>query len=84
MAELLIPLALVAALVFLTLLIFAVLLPLLDRGIRVMLRERRRSGASGGVAGIITEFDRIVRPSVEHVVEVKDEARRPQDDVSGD
>jgi hypothetical protein len=48
---------------------------------------RRAPGGSGsissGVAGMMTEVDRLVRPSVAHVLEVKESAELEEDDIGG-
>jgi hypothetical protein len=38
---------------------------------------------TSGIAGAMGEIDRIVRPSVENVVEAKESADKEQDDVGG-
>jgi hypothetical protein len=54
------------------------------RGLIQMRRDRSGSGTiSSGVAGMMTEVDRLVRPSVEHVFEVKESAELQEDDVGG-
>lgn len=40
--------------------------------------SRARDGSSGGVSGFLLEFDRFVRPSIQHVEQVKEEA--PEDE----
>ncbi len=40
--------------------------------IRMCCDESRTGTFSHGVAGIMTEFDRAIRPSVQHVVEVQE------------
>ena len=55
--------------------------------VRGLIQMRRAPGGSGSisssVAGMMTEVDRLVRPSVEHVVEVKERAKLHEDDVGG-
>ena len=62
-----------------------IILPIaMVRGLIQMRRERGGSGSiSSGVAGMMTEVDRLVRPSVEHVFEVKESAKLHEDDVGG-
>jgi hypothetical protein len=55
--------------------------------VRGLIQMRRAPGGSGsissGVAGMMSEVDRLVRPSVEHVFEVKESAELQEDDVGG-
>jgi hypothetical protein len=62
-----------------------IILPIaMVRGLIQMRRDRSGSGTiSIGVAGMMTEVDRLVRPSVEHVFEVKESAELQEDDVGG-
>jgi inner membrane protein involved in colicin E2 resistance len=62
-----------------------IILPIaMVRGLIQMRRDRSGSGTiSSGVAGMMTEVDRLVRPSVEHVFEVKESAELQEDDVGG-
>jgi hypothetical protein len=56
--------------------------------VRGLIQMRRAPGGSGsissGVAGMMTEVDRLVRPSVEHVFEVKESAVLHEDDIGGE
>ena len=63
----------------------SIVLPIaMVRGLIQMRRVRGGSGSiSSGVAGIMTEVDRLVRPSVEHDFEVKESAKLHEDDVGG-
>jgi hypothetical protein len=63
-----------------------IILPIaMVRGLIQMRRDRSGSGTiSSGVAGMMTEVDRLVRPSVEHVFEVKESAELQEDDVGGE
>jgi hypothetical protein len=63
-----------------------IILPIaMVRGLIQMRRDRSGSGTiSIGVAGMMTEVDRLVRPSVEHVFEVKESAELQEDDVGGE
>jgi hypothetical protein len=55
------------------------------RGVIQMYRDKDRSGSiSSGVAGMMSEIDRVVRPSVQHVVEVKEAAPHKEEDIGGD
>jgi hypothetical protein len=64
---------------------FIVLPIVMVRGLIQMRRDRGGSGAiSSGVAGMMTEVDRLVRPSVEQVLEVKESAKLHEDDVGGE
>jgi hypothetical protein len=48
-------------------------------------RERRGGGSvSSGIVGMMTEIDRVVRPSVQHVIEVEDLADEEDDDIGGE
>jgi hypothetical protein len=73
-------------LVVLGLIVFAIGFPLLlIRGLIQMWREKDRTGTfSSGVAGALAELDRVVRPSVEHVLEAKESVKKQQDDSGGD
>ena len=54
------------------------------RGLIKMHGDRNRSGTfSSGIAGAMSEMDRVVRPSVQHVIEVQSVKRR-EDRVSGE
>lgn len=55
------------------------------RGLIQMWRDKDRTGTlSSGIAGALTEVDRVVRPSVEHVLETKNAVKKQQDDIGGD
>jgi hypothetical protein len=62
------------------------LLPLLMiRGLIQMWRDKDRTGTfSSGVAGAVSELDRVVRPSVEHTLEAKESATKQEDDIGGE
>jgi hypothetical protein len=54
---------------------------LMIRAMTQMWRYQGRSGTfSSGVAGAISELDRVVRPSVEHTLETKKSIEKNQDD----
>ena len=76
----------VELLVVLGLIVFAVGLPvLMVRGVRQMWRDRGRTGSfSSGVAGALSELDRVVRPSVEHTLEAKNAVKKHEDDIGGE
>ena len=58
---------------------------LMIHGLIQMWRDKSRTGiVSSGVAGTLSELDRVVRPSVEHVLEVKNSVKMPEDDIGGD
>ena len=58
---------------------------LMIRGVIQMWRDKDRTGSfSSGVAGALAEVDRVVRPSVEHVLEAKSAVKKQQDDIGGD
>ena len=40
--------------------------------------------SSSGMSGVLNEFDRIVRPSIQHVIELKDEVSIERDDIGGE
>ena len=63
----------------------AVALPVvMVRGVIQMYRDKGRSGTfSSAVAGSMTEIDRVVRPSVQHVIETKESIELHEDDISG-
>jgi hypothetical protein len=73
-------------LVVLGLIVVAIGLPLLMiRGLIQMWRDKGRTGTfSSGVAGALSELDRVVRPSVEHVLEAKNSVKKQEDDIGGD
>ena len=55
------------------------------RGLIQMHRDKDRTGTiSSGIAAGMTELDRVVRPSVQHVVEVKESAESQEDDIGGE
>ncbi len=55
------------------------------RGLIQMYRDKDRTGTmSSGIAGMMTELDRLVRPSVQHVVEVKESVASHEDDIGGE
>jgi hypothetical protein len=64
----------------------AVLLPVAAvHGVVQMYRNKERTGTiSSGIVGMMTELDRVVRPSVQHVVEVKESAASHEDDIGGE
>jgi hypothetical protein len=73
-------------LVVLGLIVFAIGFPLLIiRGLIQMWRDKGRAGTfSSGIAGAVSELDRVVRPSVEQVLEVKKSVKKQEDDIGGD
>jgi hypothetical protein len=55
------------------------------RGLVQMYRDKERSGTfSSAIAGSMTELDRVVRPSVQYVIETKEAGELHQDDIGGD
>ena len=55
------------------------------RGLIQMYHDKDRTGTiSSGIAGMMTELDRVVRPSVQHVVEVKESVASHEDDIGGE
>ena len=53
-------------------------------GILQIRRDKDRTGTiSSGVAGMMAEVDRLVRPSVQHVVESKESAEDHHDETAG-
>jgi hypothetical protein len=70
----------------LALLAIAVVLPVvMVRGLIQMYHDRDRTGTiSSGIAGMMTEFDRVVRPSVQHIVEAKESVTFHEDDIGGE
>ena len=55
------------------------------RGLIQRYRDKDRTGTiSSGIAGMMTELDRVVRPSVQHVVEVKESVASHEDDIGGE
>ncbi len=64
----------------------AVVVPIIMvRGLIQMYHGKDRTGAiSSGIAGMMTELDRVVRPSVQHVVEVKESVASHEDDIGGE
>jgi hypothetical protein len=58
---------------------------LMIRGLIQMWRDKDRTGTfSSGVAGALSELDRVVSPSVEHVLEAKKSVKKQEDDIGGD
>jgi hypothetical protein len=54
------------------------------RGLIAMYRDKNRSGTfSSAIAGSMAEIDRVVRPSVQHVVETKQSVETHEDDIGG-
>jgi len=57
---------------------------LMIHGLIQMWRDKSRTGiVSSGVAGTLSELDRVVRPSIEHVLETKNSVKMPEDDIGG-
>jgi hypothetical protein len=55
------------------------------RGLIHMYRDRGCAGTiSSGVAGAMTELDRMIRPSVQHVFEVKESDGFHEDAIGGE
>jgi hypothetical protein len=55
------------------------------RGVITMYRDKdRTSTISSGIAAAMTEVDRLVRPSTQHVIEVKDSVESHEDDIGGE
>jgi hypothetical protein len=73
-------------LIIVGLLVGAIVLPVfMVRGLIQMYRDKDRSGTfSSGVAGMMTEIDRVVRPSVQHIIEVKESDESHRDDIGAD
>jgi hypothetical protein len=54
-------------------------------GLIQLWRDKGRGGTlSSGVAGALSELDRVVRPSVEHVHEAKKSVKKQDDDIGGE
>ena len=51
---------------------------------RGYLYYRKKPNGGGAGAGLLADLDRLTRPSIQHVVEVKNEARRKQDREEGE
>jgi hypothetical protein len=50
-----------------------------------MYRDKDRTGTiSSGFAAMMTELDRVVRPSVQHFVEVKQSVASHENDIGGE
>jgi hypothetical protein len=64
----------------------AVLLPVfMVSGLIGIYRDKDRTGTiSSGIAGAMTELDRMIRPSVQHVDEVKQSAKLHDEDIGGE
>ncbi|MCI0456963.1 MAG: hypothetical protein L0Z62_08290 [Gemmataceae bacterium] len=73
-------------LVALGLIVVAIGFPvLMIRGVIQMWRDKDRTGSfSSAVAGALSEVDRVVRPSVEHILEAKNAVKQQEDDIGGD
>jgi hypothetical protein len=62
----------------------AVLPVVMVRGLIQMYRDKNRSGTfTSAIAGSITEIDRLVRPSVQHVIEAKQSIEAHEDAIGG-
>ena len=72
--------------VFLGLIGLAVGLTLLMiRGRKQTWRDKGGAGTfTSGLSGAFSELDRVVRPSIEHVVEAKKSVQKPADEIDGD
>jgi hypothetical protein len=58
---------------------------LMIRGVIQMWRDQGRTGSfSSGVAGALSELDRVIRPSVEHVLEAKNSIKKQEDHSGGE
>jgi hypothetical protein len=54
-------------------------------GLIQMWRDQGRTGSfSSDVAGALSELDRVIRPSVEHVREATNSVKKQADDIGGD
>jgi hypothetical protein len=64
----------------------AIILPVaMVRGLITMYRDKGGTGTiSSGIPARMTEFDRVVQPSVQHVVEVKESKKSREDDIGGE
>jgi hypothetical protein len=64
----------------------AIALPVfMVRGVISMYRDKNRTGTfSSGIAAVMTELDRVVQPSVQHVVEVMEAVEPREDDIGGE
>ncbi|MCI0630893.1 MAG: hypothetical protein L0Y44_09610 [Phycisphaerales bacterium] len=55
------------------------------QGLIHMYRDKDRTGTfSSGVAGMMTGFDRVIRPSVQYVVEAKKSDESHEDAIGGE
>ena len=69
-------------LVALGLIIVAIGFPvLMIRGVIAMWRDKNRGGS---MAGALAEFDRVVRPSIEHVHQARDSVKKQGDAIGGE
>jgi hypothetical protein len=76
-------LEILAALAFLAILF--ILPVVMVRGLIQIYRDKDRSGTfTSAIAGSMSEIDRVVRPSVEHVVEAKQSVSSHEDDIGGE
>jgi hypothetical protein len=58
---------------------------LMVRGVKGMWRDKRGSGTfTSGLSGAFSELDRVVRPSIEHVVEAQKSVQKPSDEIDGE
>ena len=64
----------------------AVFLPVfMVRGVMTMYRDKNRTSTiSSSIAAAMTEVDRMIRPSVQHVDEVKRSEKAREDDIGGE
>ena len=67
-------------------LLFLIALPVfMVRDLLGMYKKNDRGGsASGGVAGMMAEIDRAVRPSSQHIVEAQKSRILEEDDIGGE
>ena len=72
------------ALVAVVLVLLVVIVVFLVRGIPKLFRDGKSSTVASGLGGVMTEVDRVVRPSAEHVLKGKQEIVRKEDEVGGE
>ena len=46
--------------------------------------RKRPQGGGSTMSGLLTDLDRLTRPSIQHVVEMRDESRRKQNETEGE
>ena len=65
--------------------VFVIFPILMVRGLIDMYRDKNRSGTfTGAIGGMMTELDRAIRPSTQHVAEAKESSNKRDDEIGGE